>query len=418
LISVTLQLASCILLKIIIEFIYINIISTHFNYMGFHYKPDNFNYILSWCFFFICFYFLKIIKHPISKFYLDFLFVLSLIPMFSFFGLRSESILYMSFTVLAFIIICLLQVRKIDFNFNIRNGTSISILLTIFLSFIVIIHLVTNGALSKFNFDFKLIYDVRDELSDTYSSGFFAYLNSWVMKVCNLFLIVLTIKHKKYFTFILLIGIQVWYFGVTAHKSILFFPLVSLFIWFHMKIFNKDWILSLAVSVMSFISLLTYLFFDNLVLASMFVRRVLFVPARLNFEYYNFFSENTFVMLQNKIFSLFGSYDYDSTPAIMIGNFIGIGANSNVGFLGTGYMHFGFVGMIIFSLIVGLIINVFSSLADKLGEFSWIVPAVSIIPIISLLRNSDLFTALLTQGVLVSFIILSLYSLDNDKNAQ
>ena len=71
-------------------------------------------------------------------------------------------------------------------------------------------------------------------------------------------------------------------------------------------------------------------------------------------------------------------------------------------------MHAGIPGIIFFSLIFVIILRIFDSLSYNF-KYIWISVAIIIIPIRSLIVSADLSTAILTHGILISLILLTLY---------
>ena len=81
---------------------------------------------------------------------------------------------------------------------------------------------------------------------------------------------------------------------------------------------------------------------------------------------------------------------------------------ANTGWIGSGYMNAGIIGMFLYSIIIGLfmaLLNAYSRIIDKR-----IIVAIIVGPIISLLLSADLPTAFLNHGVLLSLFLFSLFS--------
>ena len=140
----------------------------------------------------------------------------------------------------------------------------------------------------------------------------------------------------------------------------------------------------------------------------MFIRRAFFVPAKLTFDYYDFFSSNPLVYWSSSITSSFIDYPYSTNTALLMGEYLGDSTTSaNNSFLSTGYMHAGVPGMIFYGLFVGFLFRLVDALA-KCRLPVWVSVSVIIIPSQALLTSSDLPTALLTQGFGISLFLLFL----------
>lgn len=138
----------------------------------------------------------------------------------------------------------------------------------------------------------------------------------------------------------------------------------------------------------------------------MLVRRVFFVPADLSFKYYEVFSELGNVYLSNSIFSSFIKYPFSYPPQLLVSMYaLGNESWANSGFLATSFMHFNVFGVILFSFIVAVLIKIVDSLVENKLPV-WLGVAIVITPFSSLFKSSDLFTSLLTHGLLLSLILL------------
>ncbi|ACN99521.1 conserved hypothetical protein [Sulfurihydrogenibium azorense Az-Fu1] len=146
---------------------------------------------------------------------------------------------------------------------------------------------------------------------------------------------------------------------------------------------------------------------------------VFFLPAQLNFVYYEFFSSNPKVFWTDSKWFLLDKiigYPYDLPVPNVIGEFFFNNAltSANTGWLGSGYAHAGFLGLIVYAIFIGLILKFLDRKAKKLGkEFVFI----SFSPfIISLMLSSDLKTVLLSHGLALYLFILSTFNFRIDKS--
>jgi hypothetical protein len=76
---------------------------------------------------------------------------------------------------------------------------------------------------------------------------------------------------------------------------------------------------------------------------------------------------------------------------------------ANTGWLGSGYMHFGFAGMLFYALLVGLLLSMVDILAKtrRLG----ISVAILFTPFFAVFLSSDLPTAMLTHGLILALFL-------------
>ena len=159
------------------------------------------------------------------------------------------------------------------------------------------------------------------------------------------------------------------------------------------------------------ISLLIYMINEsNIFFGSLLLRRVYFVPAQINYFYYDYFSLNSFILWAESKLTL-GLIDYpyslSTTHRIGLEYFNSENTGANTGWIGSGYAQLGFMGMMIYSFIIGLIFSYINSFSKGINKN--IIVAIMIIPLFSLTLSSDLPTALVTHGVLGALILLSVF---------
>ncbi|MEZ8018146.1 O-antigen polymerase [Vibrio splendidus] len=266
-----------------------------------------------------------------------------------------------------------------------------------------------------FNLDINKVYEFREAASTGSYSGIYGYLNSWSTKV--FIFAVFSVLHFRGYkilanTSLLLLGLI--FFGFTSHKSIMAFTFFILSLSFLDSInkFKESYIHLLFIMLLTF-PLLIYYLFDDLSIFSLLVRRVIFLPQYIIFNYHEFFSSRNFVLMSNSILSAFSDYDYDVGTSKLIGGYLGkpdMGANS--GFLASGYMHFGIIGVILFSSILGFLIAILSLFVRSGVNFLYVI-AISMSPMLSFIISSDFGAALFTHGLLISMFILFLLSLQS-----
>ncbi|ALC88207.1 hypothetical protein AM499_12100 [Bacillus sp. FJAT-22090] len=126
-----------------------------------------------------------------------------------------------------------------------------------------------------------------------------------------------------------------------------------------------------------------------------------------HFLYYDFFSSNEKVYLSNSIFRFFIENPYPIPIPNLIGSIYYQNYDTwvNVGYLADAYMNFGFLGILLFSILLGIILKMFDTLSHEKGIELVIV--TSFIPFFGLMSGA-LLTKLLTGGILLAFVLLIL----------
>jgi len=314
----------------------------------------------------------------------------------------------MYFVLLAFTVVCYARKLKLP---NIKGGIiSINIMMwgLLIIAGIYILSIIMKGGLQYFNLNLLKVYEFRN-LAAQNLPGIYGYFSPMVSKVLLPFVLLLALYRRKWLVAGLALAGSVMIFALTAHKGPLFYPFFIIGIYFVMC--SRRPIQFLLVGYIFFI-LAPLVFFcidnSNIILGTMTFRRAYFVPAHINFAYYDFFSSHshTFLAESKLTFGLIQyPYDLDSSSLISYYYYHGDGTpgGANTGWLGSGYMHFGFTGMFIYALIVGLLLSMVDMLAKK-RELS-ISTAICYLPFHALFLGADLPTAMLTHGFLLALFL-------------
>lgn len=278
--------------------------------------------------------------------------------------------------------------------------------MTLLVTGYVYVGLLATGGLARLNFDLDLVYEVRDDLSlSTLPLG--DYLIAWQAQVINVAALVLALYRRKLLVAAVVLGAQLLLFGMTNYKSFLFAPLLVIGLLVVARTPTRlAWaVVGGAIGVLLVVKVY-FALTDDIMIPSIFVRRLFFVPADIHLWFYDFFSDpgNPLVLLSNSFLSAFSAYPYDDAlPYLISWAYMGLESGANVGWLADGYAQFGFAGMVVFSLVLGVLLRITDGVcrATPLAMSTAIVsvPAMALV-------NSALFTVLLTHGFLFSIVIL------------
>ncbi len=352
-----------------------------------------------------------------SRAIIQVVFYTSMIPLLSYYCMADAETEYLYLMVFQFVLVFIFS--QIHFPSSerffkpIAGGQRIALYICYFFVILVLGRFLIFGGLSALNLDLMLVYDFREEAEEAYSSGLAAYYVSWTLKVFNIILIIDAIYRKSILRIIIFSFIQILFFGFSAHKAILFYPLVVLGSYLVFKLNKPLYAIFFALSTVILLSLSYYYYTGNIVLGSLFIRRTFFTPVFLNFFYYDFFKEHELVYWSNSIFSFFLTYPYDLPTAFLIGAELGskeLGANT--GILATSYMHFGYFGIFLFPLIVAFLFRLLDSMHRTMPL--WLLTGVTIIPFTTLYRSTDLLTGIMTHGLGVALLMLWLLNSERD----
>lgn len=401
-----------VLLRVLLEVSYVNIISPYFGYSGFITLFTIENYLLSWMVYMTALLFSADRISRVS----DCFFLMAVIgvitPICILFGYDADR----SFAPLGASIVSLLIIYFVVNTKSItfrrvpifRNGLGLVVLISSsFVAFLIFWYLASDVSL---NLDPMRVYEYRSENQDKAGGGILNYIIPWTYKIFTMTLLAIALLGRRYSLAILILSVQVFFYAASAHKSVLISPLLILGLYFYFRKTNSVLIVPVVLSGVVALTLGMYYIFDDIFASSYVVRRVLFVPSSLTFSYFEFFASNPKVFWSNSLLSGFLDYPYgkDQSMALVIGEFIGYpDQNANNGFISAGFAHAGFFGIFFYSIIIGLILRFLNHVTENLLPL-WFGLSLCILPLASLLLASDLLVVLLTHGFIVALFIITL----------
>ena len=403
--------------RLVLDFSYVYFVSNLYQYAGFNLSIDLYAYALSWCFYLISLFLLNEKVEKVSDFFFLMAVLAIIAPLTSLYGLDSREYFPVVATLLAYFLIYAFSSTAYTHKQRLpvlTEGRFLSVFFSIFFILIATLWIFASGAISNFNLEFTKVYEFRETNTEILNIGIIGYVNSWVTKVFNLLMIAFFLYKRKYFFVLIFIMLQVLFFSVMAVKSIVFYPFLVIGIWYYFKKFDSATIIPTALIFIMFFVFSFYYFLDNIFLSSWIIRRTFFVPADLTFVYFEFFENNPKVFWSNSILSNFYDYPYSMRLPEVIGNYMGTGSHANNGFISSGFAHAGLLGVIFYSIVVGILLRILNNICTT-GIPLWMGVALSVVPFRSLMMNSDLPTTLLTHGLLVTIIFLALLRKKNER---
>ena len=257
------------------------------------------------------------------------------------------------------------------------------------------------------NFDLTKVYKIRSRYVEM-KIPLAGYLFNWVGYIIFPVLLAIFVKRRKWIYIASIIFLQILVFSTTGNKTFLFAPLFVLTLMWIFKKKNPLAYLASGLVGIILLGMLSYWIIDDVWISSLFTRRTLLDPAQTYFYYYDFYSNNNYTFLsQQRIFQTFLDYPYHLDPPHLIGeiyyNNPKMGANT--GIVGDAYMNFGFLGLLLWAILLAIIlklIDMFSKKKDiSIGVSAIAMPAITIV-------NSGLLTNLITHGLLLALVILYL----------
>lgn len=340
-------------------------------------------------------------------------FILPIFFMLVLFPTNNFSTYYISYVLFSFLLLMVLVKVKIPYlKVPKINPKLVNCFLYILL--VILLTILIKNNINYFNLDLNEVYKYRTLLREVANVGIWGYIFKPFFTIIIGFILANSLMNRHKLNLAIISIIYILIFGLTSHKFFLFLPFAM--IGFYWIINRKEPIFYLLMSMilLSITCLILNAAFSNIWATSLIIHRVLFLPAQLNYLYFDFFSNAQYVFWTDSkwlLFSRFIEYPYDMSISHLIGSVYfdhsnGI-SNANTGWLGSGYAHAGFVGMIIYVIILGLILNFLNYRAKDLGT-NFVL--LSFFPlIIVVFFSGDLKTAFLTNGLTWYLILLYLY---------
>lgn len=402
--------SAAILFRLILDVSYCSVVSAAFSYEGYALDVSWNNLFWSWVIYLASFLFVSDRLFKVSDYFFATTLLAVIAPLTSIYGLdMARPVLPVLVVVLAMYFISLItrinfisfkRVRTVKYGREFAVGISL-----LFVGFLVVWYFISGA---RFSLNFSKVYDFRGENAELSASGLLAYTNNWTYQIFNVFLMAFSLFHRRYLWFAILLVIQIYFFAASAHKSVLFLPLLLVGVWFYFRKTSSLTVLPIMFSGVIVVTLLSYFIFDDLWLSSLFSRRVFYVPAKLTFVYFDFFSYNPKVLWSNSILSFFFAYPYDVSLTHVVNRYLGSDSpGANNGFIASGYAHAGLYGVFIYAFIVGVILRFINDVTHKTLPV-WLAVALSIVPLRALLISSDLFTVMLTHGFIIAIVLIFL----------
>jgi hypothetical protein len=366
----------------------------------------------SWILMLISALFLPTYFRKPSDFMLTVLFFLPYIAQISLYNFLDGDRLFAYLTFTSFILVAL--VRNSPWSLpkvQVGQGRTWALIISLAVTLLLASAYYVQIGLGRFQLNLLEVYGVRGEINQQIAqSTLLAYGGAWVYQVFNIFMMTWCLNKRRYVGAAFFILLQVYFFGVTSQKAVLFFPALALLPYFFMKGGKAAaWFMMLMIAIVA-AGVLEWLVFNTSLWNQVFVRREIWSIGRTDWGYYDFFSRRQLVHMSDSVLRFVFEYPYQLSPQHTMGLFLTRNPLENVdtGFLGTGYMQFGSIGMLVYSLIVGALLWLGDALT--VGRVpAWMGAAILIGPFFSLFNDSDLPTSLLTHGLAIALLLLFVY---------
>ncbi len=284
------------------------------------------------------------------------------------------------------------------------------VLLVVYIVFTSVYYL----GFSVFNisFDFTGVYETRSVYKAT-TIPLSGYLYPWAGNAVFPAAMAYYLHRKRYGFVVAAAFASLMIYTVTGQKSTLFAIALTIGVYIALRFKSKLMWIALAVLGLTLVCTVVYYALDSIMPYSMFVRRLLILPAKITDEYHAVFSEFPKLRLSHSILSGVFPYPFATDPAELIGGlFYNEGeTHANTGILGDGFMNFGYVGMLVWSVLFAFLLKVADCLSCKKNLA---VCGACVAPFMILLSNCALFTVFSTHGLMITFLLILLFPKEPD----
>lgn len=399
-----------IIFRLLLDINYENILSNVFGYSGFYNQMTVQSYLISWVIL-LCFIPFVLKLYDDKKVFFSnvvvFLFLKSFVPttcLMAFMIMPLEFFwLFVVYWIMFFAAITFTKPFRI---FDIVSKKDSQYYLYFILIVLVMVIVYVSGRYTGFRLNFSLlnVYELREEESEWNLPGIFNYL----LPVADTILPVLLMYfwNKKNYVIVGVITLSILLnFSLGGHKSVIF-KLFLCILGYYFYTYNKVGLFSWFLNLVCLISLLEFKIWGSALVCSFIVRRVLFIPAKINYMYYDFFSNHEKDYFRQSFLRHLGFVSpYDSPiPKIIGANYMNKPeTNVNNGLFSDAYYNLGVLGVIIFPIIIMFFIKTLDLSTRGLDTRLLILP---IIVSASILSGASFMSGLLTNGLLLLLFVL------------
>jgi len=259
----------------------------------------------------------------------------------------------------------------------------------------------------KWNLNLEDVYLVREEVRDLYSP-LLQYLLPTAGMALLPFLVVVALRNRRYLAVVALEIVGVAFFAFSSHKAMAFYPIAVAGGWFVARQINSHrWILLgiIAISVASIA--LASLEGPAVWVSGLSLHRILFLPVQITNFYIDYFSNHPRLLwAESKVTLGLMSSGLPSDAAQFIGEeyFGRPDVVANTGWISTGYMNAGVIGIIIYGVVIGRLYAFIDAKAQQLGR--QFVTALFLVPVATIVLTADLLTTVLTHGLGVVVVLV------------
>lgn len=407
---------SVLLLYYIIGICYQDVIVSKFSFGGFELQPRDSSF-LEWFLVFLLGVFMPPgIKSSTQMFsWISAVFLLLPATALSAYQSSSRSsllLMYLSTLYVVFLSIFFSFCNKIKYNGVVDGRFYRIVKIVLFVYISVFIYLLVSSPGLK-TFSFGNVYEYRFDFNDSLRFPL-NYLLPITGNSLSAFLMAYSLAKKKYSISAFVIFLGALMFAISTHKVYLFVPVFTI-VWFCLIGLKRGGLLLLSILGLASILSIVFVNSEINIFGNLFANRILFIPAQINFNFIESFSEIGYQFWAESKISFGLSKSDIPMPSV---NYIAekmtgdsaIGANT--GWVANAYMNAGVFGLGIYGVLIALVLFLVEKWSKKYSQI-FVLPAFSV-SIFSMVNSMDFLVILLTGGLGV--IMLIFYSVGYKNN--
>ena len=397
--------------KLLLDYIYKTWISKIFAYQGLVLTDGNQSFyiisLFSSAFFaYICSYHL-LRRNTISDMVLSFLILMYYIPGTTLFAFMHNNVGYFVFVTLFFILLLFLN-RLIPVP-DISVGTNSE---TDYLKYVVVGLCLVNIGISavysnfRISFDFSEFYESRFEAREYGIPSPLMYLFNWSRFILPLSAIYYLLI-KRFSLAALISFAQILCFSFNGKKSgvFLFFGAFLIYLVYNKSLLSK---IPLYLGLMIGVSTIAIYMSGWSLIGQYVIRRVIFVPSMLGYDYYDFFSTHELDYLRSSFLRHLGFVSpYESISRVIGYAYAGENemgeANLNTGLCGDAFANFGWFSLLLYPLLIVITLKITNACFKGLGP---VLAFFVSIEVMYMMMNGAFFKLLLTNGLIVICLVM------------
>lgn len=402
------------LFRIILDDIYINIVSPMYNYAGMTVNFSNERLILSWVMTIIYSIFLMRIINlkKCGATIISVLLLCSAIPTSTVYAYlpidQKFVILNLIYWFLIVNLYLIFSSRKKRYSLilgDFKVSQSKKLLYFAFAYFsICVFYIALRYTGFHINFNLLNVYSTRSSFEEINLPVILQYSFSASIMVFPIILIY-GLRSKNVFVSIIALFMQLLAFAADGRKSTLFVLIITLGGFYFIKDFSSKYF-PIAMLLLVSIGYLETFILKTTYFINIFVRRLLLLPAYLQYAYYDFFKSNPKDLFSQSILRRLGfSSPYLQKIQNVIGDRYYLGSYANNGMFADAYSNLGNLGVIFLPLMIVFALVLLDRMSDRLPMGM----CIGIIFVSSYtLLSSSFFAVMLTHGFLFGCIIIYL----------